>query len=217
MWRSLISLLTLPSHNKLQNNLAWKGPHGCQPPAKAEFQCWVRSPKPYPDTTELSPELEFAHNTLLWSKFLAPVQGFSCCNTWALLLALHVQPWDKPLFILLLHFGSSALCLAAQAWLASCRQLCCLMSISTAQQATRKVHPSSSDLQATFKVKPSFLFPFHFRRLAVCTADCSLLTALQPCRALLAWEDQHSAREQEPQPAARGPQGNCGTCPGVCG
>lgn len=82
--------------------------------------------------------------------------------------------------------------------------------MSMAKQATRKVHTATSDLQATFKASTSFLFPFNFRRLAVCTVECSLLTQLSS-RALLAsrwcWEEQHRDREQAPWLAARAPQG----------
>ena len=49
------------------------------------------------------------HNHSLWSVFLTPIQNFSCCNTWLLPLVLPMHLQDKPLFIQLLDFGSSAL------------------------------------------------------------------------------------------------------------
>lgn len=202
--------------------MGWKWPHGCQPPAKAEFQCWVRSPKPFPVTTEQYPELEFAQNSRVehvphTCAELFLLQYVDCCLS-PCMCSLEI---NHCLFCCWILAALHSAWQPRHDWHGVGRQLCYLVSISTAKQATRKVHATSSALQATFKARTCFPFPFNFRRLAVCTADCSLRTALQPCRALLAWrwcwEEQHSAREQEPQPAARGPQGNCGTCSGVWG
>lgn len=107
---TLILLLTLPSLNELQNNLGWKGPHGCQ--LKHSFSVGSGHPSLI-QSQQRGLQSWNLLDTLLWSVERVP-------HTRAELFLLQyvtaascppVHPWDKPLFILLLDFGSSALCL----------------------------------------------------------------------------------------------------------
>lgn len=194
---TLILLLTLPSHNKLQNNLRWQGLQDSNLPLKQSFSVEWGHPTLI-QSQQSGLQSWNLHNILLRSMFLPPMQNFSCCNTCLLPLVLPVQPWDKPLFILLLDFGRSVLCLQQlrRDWHAGG------FTVPWVSPQQPRAH-NFFKLKATFKANTCFLFPFNFRRLEACTADCSLLTQLSS-PAELCWHGD-GAGKSSTVPESRSP------------